>query len=348
MRTAVLALSIAVSAALVPLSADAADLPRSVRVTVGSECIAGSGPAGAPVTIAVLTPGGRVRGMVAGRTGPRGRFFDCFGSGLERVNGGDRVRAAIGAWVRSWTVPRIGLHIDRTADTVTGTAPATTELPVVVTRPGLGPVARVTLRTAADGSFGASFARTSGLEAGDLVAAVVDRGALRVTTRAAVPWVRVTAATDLVLVVGDPGAGATVRLVRDGATRATGTSTDLDDGLNVVPLRDSAGRPAYPRAGDRLVTDVPGLPTLRVPRSALRGDPSSDRVSGRCMAGAPYQVVVQGVTGFRYAELRGRAGADGRFDRPIRRQMDLRRGDLLDLVCAWPDGDLFTVSRAVG
>jgi hypothetical protein len=241
----------------------------------------------------------------------------------------------------------VRLRIDRTADRVWGTGPADSTIPLAVTRPDRGVLARANVAADAQGRFDHSLARTVDLVAGDTVAAVLRRGALRVTTRAAVPWVRVTAATELLVVVGQPDAGASVRLMRDGTTRASGNGTDLGDGLNIVPLRTATGAVAYPRAGDRLVTDVVGLPRLLIPRSALRGDPTSDRVRGRCMPGARFGVTVQSATGVRFAFVAGRTGPDGRFERAVGRQLDLRRGDLLDLACAWPGGDLFTVSSLV-
>lgn len=323
------------------------DRPRAIQVTVGSECIEGTGPARTPVTVVVRTPGGLERGMVSAPIGPKGRFFGCFGTGLEHVNAGDRIEARMGGWRRSWIVPTVRLRIDRTADRVWGTGPAGTTIPLSVRRPERGVIARVSGVAGADGRFDRSLARTVDLIAGDTVAAVLRRGALRVTTQAAVPWIRVTAATDLLVVVGQPDAGASVRLIRNGTTRASGRSTDLGDGLNVVPLRTATGAVAYPRAGDRVVTDVVGLPRLLVPRSALGGDPARDRVRGRCMPGARFGVTVQSATGFRFAFVAGRTGPDGRFERVVGRQLDLRRGDLLDLACAWPGGDLFTVSSVV-
>lgn len=340
--TAVLVAALALVAP--PPSAAAAD-PVRLEVEIGSACVLLRAAPERAFVVTIRTPGGRLRGAVTGRTGKAGRAFGCFGAGLEAVNGGDRIRAVVDGRVRRWTVPRLRMVIDRAADTIVGSATAgsTVALRVLPATSGRAPLSR-SVSVGRGGSFRLDLAGAVDLRGRDTIMATTAADDLRTGARATVPFLLLTAASDVVVAVGIPRSVTRLALRRHGRVRATAMASDLGEGTVVVALRGRDGGRAYPRGGDRVTTNIPGVGPLRIPSARLRGDAISDVIHGRCMPGARYRLVVDGPRG-RRTVLTGRTDPDGRLRRHPR--LDLRRGDLLRLECVYREGDLLRVAGVV-
>jgi hypothetical protein len=318
----------------------AAATPFRAEVLLGGGCVSGTGPAGRG-RLEVRTPGGRLRAGTALRA-PTGSWSVCVGTSVLSggIHGGDRLRVTIGSATRSWRVPRIALTIDRVAETIGGTiAPGAS---LTVDAPAVGP-RHVT--PDADGRFELALAGVADLRSGSTVEVRSTARGLTTEMLAFVPGLQLTAADPGVSGVGPAGRPVELRLVRDGVTRASARVDDLFLGFFFATLRDSSGNVAYPRPGDRLVSSIDGVRPLRIPASRLSGNAARDRLVGRCMARAPYELdILQRGPGGRPIgrSLSGVTDDAGRLVRSLAGRLDLKAGATLGLTCLYPEGDTFT------
>jgi hypothetical protein len=103
-----------------------------------------------------------------------------------------------------------------------------------------------------------------------------------------------------------------------------------------VALYADDGSAAYPVAGDVLTATLASDAILTMPTSSLKGDASTDVVTGRCMPNVNFQLAA----GFDF--FYGKTDATGHFTRDVSAKVDLLRGDRVALTCLYPSGDTWS------
>ncbi len=95
------------------------------------------------------------------------------------------------------------------------------------------------------------------------------------------------------------------------------------------------GRAAYPESGDWLICSFARDAAVQMPVNSLAASARTDRVAGRCLANAPYKLLV------RKQRFFGTTDSNGRLEVDASRRLDVQHGDQLNLYCMFPTGDLW-------
>lgn len=247
-------------------------------------------------------------------------------------------------------IPRLTAEVDATGDKVTGQAPPNGTL-TVTAGPFFGQQAR-DVTADASGQYSADFTGVADITPGSPVT-------VRLTV-AGGHWISLaTAAASLRVwpeagrVDGTVAGGASVQInvvSASGAARATASATANFLGQFNVALADTAGKPYYPLARDRVrVSFGDAMREVVVPPLGIEWDTAADRVFGETTPGGTVTVRAQppasqgngAVT--RSMEVPG----SGFYEAVFAPDMDLRAGSRLQITYAYPGGDRIRIDRVL-
>lgn len=334
------ALVLVTALAVVPSTAAAASL--TMDITIGSPCVSGRGPARTRVDVAVHEPDGSLRFQASERSDNRGDWYACGPfSSLTWVEVGDVVTVSAAGQLRRATVRDLYPRIDRDADVIRGTGrgPRGGFLHIVVQSRAEG-LLRYTVPVGQDRRWRLDLSGEIDLQGQDLVTVTRRKPGVTQSLNSAVPFVAFSGQSGYLTGARNPGERVAVDLRdADGATRASSATVGIGASF-VTVLENVQGRMVSPHRGDRLRVSIAGGITLRVPGWRLRADASANRVTGRCMARAPYELTVEDGDGWDEHTYRGTTRADGSFGRSV--PVD-RRAEV-SLTCRYPHGDAFSVA----
>jgi hypothetical protein len=328
------------TALMMPVAVEAS-APISLQVLVGDTCVSGTGGANKNVSASLRTASGHGRDSFTTTSDENGQWFGCFSLFLpsSTINGGDLLHVSVGGSSRTVRVPRLMPTIDRVANTISGRAAADTQVSVNVTHhPSFTRSRNVSFEAMSDaqGNWSVNTTGTVNLIGADEVTALTFSGSDLFGAQTSAPYVLVQHANNAVSGVSNPGVAVSFMLHDGhGAEKGRGNSGTNLYGDFAAGLVDANRDAAYPIGGDSLQSDLASDARLRIPVSELRGTASTDTVSGRCMANAPYLLLTFNGS---YA---GRTDANGRFSRSVARKENLRKGDQLRLACMYPTGDIW-------
>jgi hypothetical protein len=329
--------SVLIGALAMPGSAMAAN-PIMMFVITGSECVSGSGPRNAEVVGTLRTPSGHLRGRFLTRTDSDGNWGGCFPGA---INGGDGLRIVAGSRDRSIVIPKLEPRIDRVEDLIEGNVSPNAEVSISIShRKSFKKTSSHFGNATADGNGDYSFDTTGmvNLRGGDVATVVTQNGNDFFGALVIVPHVNVLHANNVVSGTANNGTDLILEL-RDenGALKANVTAGGVGFFLGIsffqVNLFDDDGSAVYPVGGDTLTATLADDAELKIPVSSLNAAASTDIVTGRCMANAPYGLNAGGEIFY------GTTDAEGRLTRDVGNRINLRRGDNLQLICMYRTGD---------
>ena len=334
--TAVMVAMLAVTAGA-PVSAGAVKL--QISVGIGAFCVSGSGVPRAVHVVSLRTPDDELRSRFRREAGRQGRWLGCFNSVHGTpifINAGDVIKVRVEGQKRRFTVPDIRPRTDRVGDVIRGRGPVGASIQVSVDRPGFttdDPGVRRDVRVNGRGRWRLDLSDQYDIRGADGISVALADDGLHVSSNSFAPHIQLDAGGNVLSGAIDPGRTVSFRLVGgDGATRATASASEFFSGTYRVSLQDERGNAVYPRAGDRIESDIAGDGDLAIPDSFLRADASEDRIKARCMPHSEFELFTAG-DDFRFFE--GRTGDDG----TLRRSADLGVGDFVELTCRYESGD---------
>jgi len=298
------------------------------------------GTGGPPESIVVgtlRTADGHLRARFRTLSDAAGMWQGCFNpfdpiEGPTYVNQGDRLTIEAGSLERLVTIPPVNPMIDRVADTVRGHTKPNSKVVITVFSGG---ETEYTIDTDETGKFFVDTSSMADIRGGDyLWVYTYDQGdEYRVITVA--PYIAFWHGNEQVTGYGKPGRMAVSLTDADGNLKGT-AALRLANSFFRVPLVDDHGLPVYPLGGDWMIGNFASDARLRVPFSQLTASAADNTVTGRCMANAPFVLVINGFRTFQ-----GTTDSTGRFFRDLSGKMNIRRGHELRLRCDYKTGDVF-------
>jgi hypothetical protein len=129
-----------------------------------------------------------------------------------------------------------------------------------------------------------------------------------------------------------------VELARGSETKSEATVGFDRFGGAWTDFTDPDGEPVRVAAGDTVRSLDLGIEFV-VPRIAVSGEPSTDRVTGSCPPGSAFELEAHSLDLIHWAFRDGTTPPSGTFTRDLTVDMDLRAGHVVDLVCRLDTGD---------
>lgn len=256
----------------------------------------------------------------------------------EQVERGDVFTAKVGTRTRSFTVPALKIGIDRVTDVVSGRGPANTTLTI-----GLPDSDTMEVLTTGDGSYDQDVTSVHDIIGYDLVSVSYATGDGDVVYRALrAPFVMVYRDRADVRMGGRPGRLMTVELYDPTVLKSDVDCAVGPTGGCWLQFTDEDGHMVRTRAGDRVT--APSIASdldFIVPAVTTKGVPSTDVLSGTCLAGqsSPYYVEAYRPSGGASVSRSGVTSAMGTYRKDVTSSYDLRSGDKLFSECMLPSGD---------
>ena len=315
--------------------------PISVQVVIGDNCVSGFGPARKEVIATLRAPDGAIRGRFQAQSDKFGLWGGCFEPDEPStfVNGDDQLRIKVGDRSRLVTIPNLTPKMDRASDIIEGTTRPNTFVDILIAH-------RVSFRSTefffysdkadANGKYKVDTTADFDLIGFDNVTVVAGRGDDFYRATALTPGVQVAHQSNFV--TGSANNGRRVALTlsdRNKHLKARVNAGSVQFGLFEATMFRADGSAAYPTGGDWLSGTFARDSALQMPLNALTGVARTDRVTGRCMADAPYKLIV------RHRRFFGVTDSNGRFERDLSLRMNVQRGDQLSLYCMFPTGDVW-------
>jgi hypothetical protein len=313
--------------------------PFTFYVTVGSCGLDGTAPSNTIVKLTLRNPDGAVRARATVHANENGNWSDaCL---LGEVRSGDTVKASANGSSRQIVIPPLTVAGDRDADTVTGRAPAGTHLHVGVTRCSspecvardknviVGASARFDVRFAFD---------TIG---GDVAYARFARGPGDFFTRSAwFPYLDVNVVQGGIAggTSADRSVSATI-WTSGGVLRGRASAVSEPGGKYAGTFVDAAGSPVYPRAGDRVESDVASGAHFTIPSMSVSAVASTDVISAHCRPDHEYFIDLRATNDHSRWTLAGRLDAAGDLTTDVTGDFDVRHGTHAMFACLTPDRD---------
>jgi len=311
--------ALALASLLAPSAALAGPPSFTFDVSIGSSCIAGTGPASSTVELTLMDRDNQVIDTETVTSDGSGNWnsYDCF---WFRVHGTDKIRAAVGPSSRTFQVPDITINVARVSDVVSGKAPTTGAFHIYTSlcetySCSSGPDVNVSV--ASNGTYSRDFTALHNLKGGDRAVGrwtspsgdTVDS----VTRYAA--FVSLVIGDDQVRGQGKPGQTATVNLKTSGGTLigSGSDSTGVRTTSIQLDLRTASGLSAYPRPGNKVTSNIASDASLTLPTITLAMT-DADTVAGHCFNNGPvYVYLEQSFPSYQWTEGYTTAGSTGNF-----------------------------------
>jgi hypothetical protein len=248
-------------------------------------CLSGSGVPRAVHVVSLRTPADDLRNRFRTGANRHGRWFGCFNSVFGAptfINAGDVIKVRVDGRKRRFTIPDIRPRTDRVGDAIRGRGPAGTTIQISIDRvsptthdPGIERAATVDER----GRWRVELSGDYDIVGGMRINARLAHAGMVVRAASYAPYFKVSAGGNVLSGAVDPGQTVDFRLVDgEGATRATASTRRIVGAFFHVALQDDRGNAVYPRAGDRIESDIAADGRLLIPDSYLRR--SSDLAPG--------------------------------------------------------------------
>ncbi len=322
-----------------PVSAADVKLQISVGIDDFSYCVSGSGVPRAIHVASLRTPDDEPRSRIRREADRRGRWFGCFNSihgAPIFINAGDVIKVRVAGQERRFTIPDIRPRTHRVGDVIRGRGPVGATIQVSVDRGGFTEVDPGVARDVTVNGRGRWRLDLSGhydIKGTDQISVALADDGLYVFSNSLAPHVKLDAGGNVLEGAVNPGRTVRFRLVGgDGVTRATASASEINSGRYAVSLQDERGNAVYPRAGDRIESDIAADGQLLIPASYLRASASDDRIKAGCMPHSGFELFTSGED---YRFFAGRTRDDG----TLRRSADLEVGDFVELTCRYESGD---------
>lgn len=342
-RSAFRVLAAALGAALLgagalPLTASAA--PSIVFGASLTDCVVyGAGPALKTIKVTWKDADGTLKHVQTVKSDSKGRFHTTCDR-WEQVERGDVFSAKIGTNpARTFTVPGLGLRIDRADDIVSGKGPASTDLSISLH--GIGNP--ITTTTAPDGTYSVDTTSTVDIVGSSVVTVWFTTPNGDYVERAMqTPYLAVYRGRATVFMQGRPGSTVDVQLY-DGPTKLANVDCTLDQtGTCWLQFTDGDGHPVKVRVGDRIVsTDIAADADFIIPAITVSANAGTDVVAGTCdPAGSSlYYVTAWRPVGSAEITRTGMTNGSGKYSVDLTARYDLRAGDKVLQQCATDAGD---------
>ncbi len=327
-------------AALLPATAVAA--PKvTVQLCIGCYSLSGQGPANTNIAVLWKSSAGDVRQKVTVKSNAGGHWSTPDLIYDFEVTPGDTVKATIGTWTRTFTVPRLSLRLDRPSGVASGRGPANTSLDLYLGTTGDCYDAAVT--TDALGAFSHDFGADGAVVDGRSGASVRWRNASgdSVSMDVSAPRIGFYRGMSGVWGWASPGMHIDVELLDTSmAPNGEARLTPDRDGYAWTDFLDADGMTVSPATGDHVQARLTGAPDpfadIVVPAVSITGVARTDVVTGTCVVAADFWAEASAPNWSRDFWWSSHLGAGKSFSRDITAKMDLRSGDRLYLSCTLP------------
>jgi hypothetical protein len=314
-------------------------------IYVGSGCVYFQGVASTSHTVTILDG----TEVLASTTAPSDSGgYGCACSDTDVVPG-LRVRIQKTGYSRTITVPALAVKTDRSADVISGAAPAGKAVSVTVYRYttgtyGTGPTITKTPTATASGTFSVDVTVDGGFRGGDIVGVVYTNAStgdvFRVDTYA--EYMRIDRGAPKVFAVLNPGSTELELQTGAGAVRGRAyLSPEGVGGGSNGAFRTGAGTLIYPRAGEKVVGDFAPDATMTIPLISIAAAAATDVVTLTCpgMAGQGAYIYVRKADYTDSAYRYGTTNASGVRTFDVTADIDLTAGDNLYGRCRFDSGD---------
>ena len=343
-RSGLRALTVAVAAAglclgMVPTVASAT-APQVLFVASITDCtVSGAAPANKTIKVTWKDSDGSLKHVQTVKSSATG-FFQTTCDDSEQVERGDVFTAKIGSSPpRSFTVPALGFHIDRVADTITGKGPALTDLTMAFD----GVPTTLTTTTLGDGTFDYDAHGKVDIIGAGRVTVSFKAGQGDIVQRSLqAPYLAAYRGSADIYMLGRPGSVVEVQLFNGSTNLADVDCTVGPTGGCWLTFTDADGHPVRAQTGMRVVsTDIASDADFVIPNVTVTGTPSSDVISGTCLTGNPgaYYVTAWRAAGSGSVSRSGTTNAQGKFSTDVTARFDLRSGDKILEECGLATGD---------
>jgi hypothetical protein len=344
-------LSAALVLAILPATVSAATSPITIHAELG-ECQWFGDFAGNKKTIVFLwrDSAGKMKSTQRVRSQASGRYDTRCDFG-EAIEVGDTIKATIGNKSHTFTIPRLTLASNRADDTVWGYGPANSSVDVRFTSiegfwTGSTAFAHNT-PTDANGLFSYDFTSEGDIRGWDQVEVESPNA------HGDIAFIQTTAPT-LKLYVGRPDRRNVWGYVAPG----TSLEVDLLDSGHIQKAIAAGGVDRFGYfetdfiaadmgfvraiAGDFVdaTASIGADATWQIPAIPVTIRASSDKVSGTCLPNDGWQVNARSNVADRNAFVTGMTNASGNFSTDLTSQMNLQRGDKVNVYCKLPSGDV--------
>jgi hypothetical protein len=335
--------------AVMPAVANAATPPITFNMDMFGRCVSGNAADGATIDVTWRSSNGTLKAEGTADHPYGGGYFELCEGKSTQLRPGDQIKVSDGSYTRQYTVPNLTIHLDRVADVMTGTGPASRTLRLCISTGDFGRCHSV--RVGQDGTwsynphhdifhykigYGVSLEWTS---PNDDVLSIPEVNA---------PFVAVTLGQAKFTGETDPGGNAKILLNGN----ASGSVTGGDDGYFAGKFRKSNGTAVKVQAGDRVHS--PSLASGAdwiMPQIDGTASASTDVVSGRCYDSGTFSGTVS-VDVYRTGRLRGTTSfgteSDGSFSVDMRRDVgdffenpaNIKPGNRVVIGCIQTTGDV--------
>ncbi|MFN8622978.1 MAG: hypothetical protein U0869_19745 [Chloroflexota bacterium] len=256
----------------------------------------------------------------------------------ESVEKGDVFLARIGTKSRQFVVPPLNVRIDRVTDTISGKAPADTQLKIDLPTKGSkdatsdgGGAYSYNASLAGEDLIGSQWITTSFTTAsGD----VVERSLQ-------VPYVLAYRGRALIKMVGRPGSIMQVDLQRAASTIGSVRCALGPTGTCWLSFTDDDGHTVKVQADDVIAIQGISDGSFVVRNITVSGVPTTDVISGSCDTNraTPWYLEAYRPVGAGFVSRAGTTTTAGTFSRDVTSKYDLRSGDKVFAECQSPAGD---------
>lgn len=315
------------------------------KVYLGSVCVGGRAGSDAGVNVTWKDSDGSLKQSGFKRANGKGYWAYC-GDFMEHVEKGDTIKAKVGSRVRTVTVPRLKMNIDRQTDMVSGKAPGDAALTVTACSRYSFDWANCyddIVVAAPDGSFSSDFSGVTNVRGRDWVEVSLKEGNDRFLRWLSAPYIRVVRGSARFSGHYRPFRSVTVEL-HEGATTKDSWTARADDsayGRYVGRFTDADGHGEWVRTGDRIVASNPGFDAdWIVPNVSATVNKRTDVVKGTCVPDRPFKVEATNKAGTKTVKALGKADGSGSFTRDLTKKMDVKAGTVLWIMCSLPSGDV--------
>jgi hypothetical protein len=319
--------------------------------TYGGTCFGGTGAPNGLHTVSLLE-GATVIATTKTTAAAGGYFGGCFPQGY-RLEYGYKLKVQTGSYVKTVTIPNLGLKVDRVTDVVSG-------------RGFSGKPVRISVTQYAPGSYTSSSSisllpvpNASGIWTTDLTGIGGIRGndSISLTYKpnedyassVGDTWNMYTYAEAMLLRRGSSHVSGTMNLgeiatitLKTGASVFLGKAGIAATGENFSYsslLRRANGAPVYPVATNKVTGSFATDANVTIPNITVNGAAATDVVSGACMASQGYYVFARKPDYSDSAYAYGTTSGTGAYSTDLTSQMNLAAGDYISVTCKYDTGD---------